>query len=51
MTLGFVIHIVLSLFHLSDQPQPPIEETRAGVNSSTCVGLSVVQSDTNSEPL
>ncbi|XP_015769596.1 PREDICTED: uncharacterized protein LOC107348102 [Acropora digitifera] len=34
-----------------DQPQPPIEETRAGVNSSTCVGLSVVQSDTNSEPL
>ncbi|XP_067045002.1 uncharacterized protein [Acropora muricata] len=34
-----------------DQPQPPIEETRAGVNSSTCVGLSVIQSDTNSEPL
>ncbi|KAK2571874.1 hypothetical protein P5673_003283 [Acropora cervicornis] len=36
-----------------DQRQPPIEETRAGVNSSTCVGLSVVQSnhDTNSEPL
>lgn len=35
-----------------DQPQPPIEETRTDGNSSSCVGLSGVQSnhDTNSEP-